>query len=133
MKTITPLIINGEAVHASKTFDVINPATGARFATVADGDVSHLDAAIASARAAFPSWASTADRERQSLIHAIGDALEENMQALMEFVTRETREAIEGSQRSRCRNGSRRCDRLDSCYRRSHVVRWTSTRASSLS
>jgi acyl-CoA reductase-like NAD-dependent aldehyde dehydrogenase len=96
MKTIIPLIINGEAVNSSKTFDVINPAIGAPFASVADGDVSHLDAAVASARTAFPSWGSTADRERQSLMHAIGDALEENMQALMEFVTKETGKPLKG-------------------------------------
>jgi acyl-CoA reductase-like NAD-dependent aldehyde dehydrogenase len=96
MKTIIPLIINGKAVTPSKTFDVINPATGVPFATVADGDVSHLDAAVASARAAFPFWRSTADRERQSLMHAIGDALEENMQALMELVTKETGKPLKG-------------------------------------
>ena len=96
MKTTVPLIINGEAVTPPKTFDVINPATGAPFASVGAGDVSHLDAAVAAARAALPSWSSTADDERQSLLHAIGDALEKNMQALMELVTKETGKPLKG-------------------------------------
>jgi acyl-CoA reductase-like NAD-dependent aldehyde dehydrogenase len=96
MKTSIPLIINGKAAETSKTFDVINPATGAPFASAAAGDVSHLDAAVAAARAAFPSWSSTADDERQSLLHAIGDALEKNMQALMELVTKETGKPLNG-------------------------------------
>ncbi|HET9857623.1 MAG TPA: aldehyde dehydrogenase family protein, partial [Chthoniobacterales bacterium] len=75
MKTSIPLIINGKAVIPPKSFDVINPATGEPFASVAAGDVSHLDAAVAAAREAFPSWSNTADGKRQSLLHAIADAL----------------------------------------------------------
>ena len=96
MKTSIPLIINGKAIKLSKTFDVINPATGAPFASVAAGDVSHLDAAVAAARAAFPSWSNTPDEERQSLLHAIGDALEKNMQPLMQLVTKETGKPLKG-------------------------------------
>jgi acyl-CoA reductase-like NAD-dependent aldehyde dehydrogenase len=96
MKTSIPLIINGKAVNAPKTFDVFNPATGAPFASVAAGDLSHLDAAVAAARAAFPSWSSTPDVERQSLLHAIGDALEKNMPALMQLVTKETGKPLNG-------------------------------------
>ena len=96
MKTSIPLIINGKAVNAPKTFDVINPATGAPFASVAAGEMSHLDAAVAAARAASPSWSTTSDHERQSLLHAIGDALEKNMQELMELVTMETGKPLKG-------------------------------------
>lgn len=96
MKTSIPLIINGKAVNPPKTFDVINPATGAPFASVAAGDVSHLDTAVAAARAAFPSWSGMSHDERQSLLHAIGDALQENMQELMELITKETGKPLKG-------------------------------------
>lgn len=96
MKTNIPLIINGQAVNPPKTFDVINPATGAPFVSVAASDLSHLDAAVAAARAAFPLWSHTPDEQRQSLLHAIGDALEQNMPALMELVTKETGKPLNG-------------------------------------
>ena len=96
MQTTIPMIINGRAIAPSKTFHVINPATGAPFASVAAGEISHLDTAAAAARAAFPSWSRTADSERQHLLHKIGDALQENMQELMELVTLETGKPLKG-------------------------------------
>ena len=90
------MMINGKAVAPPKTFDVINPATGAPFASVAAGDISHLDAAEAAARGAFPSWSSTSDDERQKLLHKIADAIAENMQELMELVTLETGKPLKG-------------------------------------
>lgn len=96
MQMIIPMIINGKAVASRKKFDVINPATGAPFASVSAGDISHLAAAVAAARAAFPSWSSTPDNERQDLLHKIGDALQENMQELMELVTMETGKPLNG-------------------------------------
>lgn len=91
-----PMIIGGKPVSARTTFPVINPAIGRAFAEVAAGDVSHLDAAVAAARAAFSAWSATADGERQRLLHAVGDALEKNMPALMELVTKETGKPLKG-------------------------------------
>lgn len=91
-----PMIIDGNAVASRNRLPVINPATGAPFASVAAGEISHLDAAVAAARAAFPSWSDTSDNQRQSLLHAIGDALQDNMQALMELVTKETGKPLKG-------------------------------------
>ena len=50
--------INGQLVHAahSRTQDVFNPATGEATAQVALADVSEVTAAVAAAKAAFPSW-----------------------------------------------------------------------------
>ena len=90
------MIIDGKRVSARSTFSVINPATGAAFADVAAGDISHLEAAVAAARNAFPTWSGTADTERQRLLHAIGDALQTNMPALMELVTRESGKPLKG-------------------------------------
>ena len=61
-----PMIIGGKRVSARSTFSVINPATGAAFAEVAAGDISHLQAAVAAARNAFPTWSGTADSVRRA-------------------------------------------------------------------
>jgi acyl-CoA reductase-like NAD-dependent aldehyde dehydrogenase len=91
-----PMIIGGKRVSARSNFSVINPATGAAFANVAAGDVSHLEAAVAAARDAFPTWSGVADTERQRLLHAIGDMLQRNMPELMELVTRESGKPLKG-------------------------------------
>ena len=96
LTTSVPMIIGGKRVSARSTFSVINPATGVAFADVAAGDISHLEAAVAAARSAFPTWSGTADSERQRLLHAIGDALQTNMPELMELVTRETGKPLKG-------------------------------------
>ena len=95
MKTYS-MIINGKAVEADSTFQVINPATGDVFCRVAAGNVSHVDAAVAAARAAFPGWAATPDAERQRLMHALGAAIEANMPELMELVTQENGKPLKG-------------------------------------
>lgn len=84
------MIINGKPVRAGSTFDVVNPATGEAFARVQAGDASHVDQAVAAARAAFPAWSRTPDAERKRLMHALGAALEAHLPELMELVTKES-------------------------------------------
>jgi acyl-CoA reductase-like NAD-dependent aldehyde dehydrogenase len=95
MKTYS-MIINGKPVNAAATINVINPATEEVFAMVAAGDTSHVDAAVAAARAAFPAWSSTPDAERQRLIHGLAGLLEANMPELMELVTLESGKPMGG-------------------------------------
>ena len=90
------MIIDGKPVAAATTFPVVNPATGEAFAQVAAGDIAHVDAAVAAARAAFPAWSRTPDGERQRLMHAIAGALEANMPELMELVTKENGKPLGG-------------------------------------
>ena len=90
------MIINGQPVRAGGTFDVINPATGEAFARVQAGDASHVDQAVAAARAAFPAWSRTSNEERKRLMHELAGALEANMPALMELVTKETGKPLGG-------------------------------------
>jgi acyl-CoA reductase-like NAD-dependent aldehyde dehydrogenase len=90
------MVIAGQQVSAHKTFDVINPATGESFAKAQEGDASHVNQAVAAARAAFPAWSRTPDAERKRLMHAIAAALEANMPELMELVTRETGKPMQG-------------------------------------
>ena len=88
--------IGGQAVPAARRFAVINPATGEAFAQVPAGEVAHLDAAVAAARAAFPAWRRTADSERQALVHALAGRLETHMAELMQLVTQETGKPLAG-------------------------------------
>lgn len=88
--------IGGQPVRAARTFDVINPTTGAAFARVPAGDLSHLDAAVAAARQAFPAWSRSPDAERQARVHALAGVLEAHMPELMDLVTRETGKPLGG-------------------------------------
>ncbi len=90
------MYINGKPVQSGKTFDVINPATGEAFARCQLGDVSHVDQAVAAAKAAFPAWSRTTDEERKQLIHALAGAIEANMPELMQIVTMETGKPMGG-------------------------------------
>ncbi|MCB4358729.1 aldehyde dehydrogenase family protein [Quatrionicoccus australiensis] len=90
------MIIDGKPVLAATTFDVINPASGAAFARVAAGDATHVDAAVAAARAAFPGWAALPDGERSRLIGALAEVLQANMPELMRLVTLETGKPQDG-------------------------------------
>lgn len=91
-----PMFINGEAVEAGQVIEVINPALGEVFATVQAAQPEHVDAAVAAAREAFPSWSMLPDVERKSLMHALGATLEMNMTELMELVTLETGKPLQG-------------------------------------
>jgi len=95
MKTY-PMYIDGKAVDTGRTLDVINPALGQPFATVPVARAQDVDDAVAAARRAFPAWRATPAAERQSMLHALGAALEANMPELMELITRETGKPLQG-------------------------------------
>lgn len=90
------MIIDGKPAVAAATFDVLNPATGDTFAVVPAGDVSHVDAAVAAARRAFPGWAARPDGERQAACLKLADLLKDNMPELMKLVTLETGKPLGG-------------------------------------
>lgn len=48
------MVIGGKEVHAAFTFAANNPATGAPASEAPNGEIEHLDAAVAAAKAAFP-------------------------------------------------------------------------------
>ena len=52
-------------------FDVMNPATAARLASVAQGSAADVDAAVAAARAAFPAWSKLPGHQRARHLYAI--------------------------------------------------------------
>jgi len=57
-------------------FDVFDPATGKPYAQVARGTAADVDAAVAAAAKAFPSWSALPNSERARWMERLADALE---------------------------------------------------------
>lgn len=81
--------IAGESVSSSTTAPVYNPATGAAFAEVPVACREDLDRAVAAAKTAFVSWSQTPLAERQAIVAAIGDRLEEHAEEFLALLTAE--------------------------------------------
>jgi len=83
------LFINGvwTASGSKKTFDVKNPADGSLIATVADGDVADVNAAIDAANAAFLTWKSTLPYDRARILKRWNELILENVDALADLLT----------------------------------------------
>ena len=62
------LFIGGEWVPTAQRFPVLDPATGAVLAQVADADVESGSAAVSAAYDAFGPWAATAPRQRAEIL-----------------------------------------------------------------
>ncbi|SDT02778.1 Acyl-CoA reductase [Brevibacterium siliguriense] len=82
-------IINGERRLSESTAPVFDPATGKEFTRVPVATGADLDEAVAAAQAAFPAWSSTPLAERQSIVSAIADRLEEHADEMMALLTKE--------------------------------------------
>lgn len=83
------LLIDGQAHAGAGVFDVVNPATGAPFAQCPRADESVLNAAVAAAKAAFPSWSRTPIETRAGLVSALADALEARSDEFARLLTAE--------------------------------------------
>src|SRR5690625_1753757 len=78
--------INGAARESAtgETFDVLDPTTNATYVRAAAGQGADIDAAVASARAAFEEgpWPRMKNRERARVLNRIADAVQDQDQAL---------------------------------------------------
>jgi aminomuconate-semialdehyde/2-hydroxymuconate-6-semialdehyde dehydrogenase len=76
--------IGGEFARPAKGryLDNIEPATGKPYSQVADSDASDVEAAVAAAAGAFPSWSQTAAAERSSVLLRIADLIERDLEPL---------------------------------------------------
>jgi phenylacetaldehyde dehydrogenase len=84
-----PMLINGKWVQArsGKVFEVQDPATEMRLATVAEGDAADIDDAVRAARNALEQgpWGRMSPSARGRLIHRIGDLILENLDELAQL------------------------------------------------
>jgi acyl-CoA reductase-like NAD-dependent aldehyde dehydrogenase len=79
-------LIAGESVVGSETFTTIDPSTGAPIAEIATASQQDIDAAVASARAAFEGpWSKLTGIQRGDLINKLADLIAENAQELAEL------------------------------------------------
>jgi acyl-CoA reductase-like NAD-dependent aldehyde dehydrogenase len=92
------LWINGAEVPAADgaTFDVVNPATGETFASVAKGSAEDVDRAVAAARAALTgkAWTRMGPTARSKAMHRFADLLLERMDELATLESRNVGKAI---------------------------------------
>ena len=67
---------------SGKYFDVISPGTGESLGRVADGSMADVDAAVESARQAFPAWRDTPPLERAKLLRRFAAIVRDNAKEL---------------------------------------------------
>lgn len=83
-------IINGEAItpDSGEYIDLVNPVTGQLAGRAAAGNAQDVEAAVAAASSAFPSWKNTALKERASKISQLALGLALCMEELIELEVR---------------------------------------------
>lgn len=89
-------IINGQEISTSNVFEVKNPATGEILGNASVSDKSHVDAAVAAARAAQPGWAAKSHEERKAFLMEVAQVLNDNTPYLAEWITKEQGKAMAG-------------------------------------
>ena len=83
-------LINGQRVNGgTRTQPVYNPATGASSLNVQLADVATVQAAIASADAAFPAWRNTPTLKRARVMSKLKELLEANADTICKLITDE--------------------------------------------
>lgn len=70
--------IGGQWVAGASTFEVLEPATGAPLAHVAQGTSDDVDAAVAAARAALPAWQALDDHARARWLYALARGIQKH-------------------------------------------------------
>lgn len=76
--------------------EVLDPATGASIAWVADHTAADVATAVETAVAAQSAWAARSDADRSALLNAAADAIEANAEALVEILSREQGKPLNG-------------------------------------
>jgi succinate-semialdehyde dehydrogenase/glutarate-semialdehyde dehydrogenase len=82
-------LIDGNWAAGSNRFDVLDPATGAKLADVANLGPEDAQAAIAAANAAWPAWRSKTAKERSIILRKWFDLLMANQEDLGRLMTAE--------------------------------------------
>ncbi|MBR9910084.1 MAG: aldehyde dehydrogenase family protein [Gammaproteobacteria bacterium] len=90
------MIINGQNCAGDSSLEVINPATGTAFASVARSSEKQVNEAVAAARVAFKPWSQQSSAARKQLCQQLAQAMEDNMAELMQLVTLESGKPLQG-------------------------------------
>ena len=85
------LLIGGEWLSTSKTFDTVNPATGEVITQIASAGAQEVDRAVQAARKAFDdrggSWQKMTASERGRILWRLADLVERNIEEIAELET----------------------------------------------
>lgn len=81
MKEITHYI-NGKQVSSDRFMDVIEPATGLAYAKLPLGTQADVDAAVASAKQAFPAWSALSTEQRAEPLLRMAQAIRNQLEDL---------------------------------------------------
>jgi aminomuconate-semialdehyde/2-hydroxymuconate-6-semialdehyde dehydrogenase len=79
-----PHFINGKDAEpaSGRYLDNVEPATGAVYSQVADGDAADVQRAVEAAAAAFPAWAQTPAAERSRILLDVARRIDDNRERL---------------------------------------------------
>jgi malonate-semialdehyde dehydrogenase (acetylating)/methylmalonate-semialdehyde dehydrogenase len=92
-------LINGEIVFTgSRSQPVYNPATGEATKQVMLADLDTMEAAIASAQAAFPAWRNTTALKRAQVMGRLKVLLEQNADQICQLITDEHGKVLSDAQ-----------------------------------
>lgn len=83
-------MINSDLVPTKRTNRAIDPSTGKPLWEVPVASEADVDAAVRSARAAFPGWSQTPWAERARLVRALADELERHLPELTRLIALES-------------------------------------------
>ncbi|HSV53054.1 MAG TPA: 5-carboxymethyl-2-hydroxymuconate semialdehyde dehydrogenase [Burkholderiaceae bacterium] len=87
-------LIDGKAVAGTGYFETVNPATQEVLAEVASGGEAEVAAAVAAAKAAFPTWAAMPTPQRAKLIRKLGDLIAANVPEIARTETNDSGQVI---------------------------------------
>ena len=96
MAAVENLLIDGQRVPSAegRTFDTVNPATGAVFRTVAEAGAEDADRAVRAAARTFDDWAARTPIQRAKVLYRWADLIEEHADELALTETRDMGMAI---------------------------------------
>jgi aminomuconate-semialdehyde/2-hydroxymuconate-6-semialdehyde dehydrogenase len=92
--------IGGARVGSARTFADVSPIDETELAQIARGGALEVDAAVASARAAFGVWGALAPEARARVLHAIGDGIERRAAELAAVEARDNGSLLRSLQRA---------------------------------
>ena len=87
-------LVDGKPLESRDYFETIDPATQDVLAEVASGGEAEVNAAVAAAKAAFPKWAGTPQKERARLMRKLGDLIAAHVPEIAEIETRDCGQVI---------------------------------------
>lgn len=81
--------VDGNWVESASTFDVLNPSSGEKLASLPDQSVADVTTAIDAANAALPAWRSKTAKERAGILRKWYELIMENQADLAHILTAE--------------------------------------------